>query len=182
MSADRDRLGGIIHVYQKYDPVEFPSPTADPPDLVSPAMEHMLQFGSMRELTEEELANAVHLDARQIANLGPSLEALMEMLRERKRRILEKYETDSVQGEAEKAFRGQAESMQPPAKLAQRFRRAVKEEQLNDLEQLWFSAGDERSRFARDLLHLGERLGEKYQVDELAAKYDFTGRESMTVP
>jgi uncharacterized protein with von Willebrand factor type A (vWA) domain len=182
MSADRDRLGGIIHVYQKYDPVEFPSPTADPPDLVSPAMEHMLQFGSMRELTEEELANAVHLDARQIANLGPSLEALMEMLRDRKRRILEKYETDSVQGEAEKAFRGQAESMQPPAKLAQRFRRAVKEEQLNDLEQLWFAAGDERSRFARDLLHLGERLGEKYQVDELAAKYDFTGQESMTVP
>ena len=34
MSSDRDRLGGIIHTYQKYDPVEFPSPTAEPPDLV----------------------------------------------------------------------------------------------------------------------------------------------------
>src|SRR5439155_9978707 len=55
MTADKDRLGGIIHVYQKYDPVEFPSPTAEPPDLVSPAMEHLLTFGSMRELTEEEL-------------------------------------------------------------------------------------------------------------------------------
>src|SRR5207247_5620725 len=89
-------LGGIIHTYQKYDPVECPSPTAEPPDLVTPAMEHLLHFGSMRELTEEELARAIHLDARQIANLGPSLEALIAMLEERKRRILETYETDSV--------------------------------------------------------------------------------------
>ena len=27
-----------------------------------------------------------------------------------------------------------------------------------------------------------ERLGEKYEVDELAAKYEFTGHEAMTVP
>ena len=27
-----------------------------------------------------------------------------------------------------------------------------------------------------------ERLGDKYQVDELAAKYEFTGHEAMTVP
>jgi uncharacterized protein with von Willebrand factor type A (vWA) domain len=32
------------------------------------------------------------------------------------------------------------------------------------------------------LLELMERLGEKYQVDELAAKYEFTGRKPMTVP
>src|SRR5207237_949465 len=70
----------------------------------------------------------------------------------------------------------------PPGKLAQRFQRAVREEQLHDLEQLWYADGDERSQFARDLLRLTERLGDKYQVDELAAKYDFTGRESMTVP
>jgi uncharacterized protein with von Willebrand factor type A (vWA) domain len=182
MTADKDHLGGIIHVYQKYDPVEFPSPTADPPDLVSPAMEHLLTYGSMRELTEEELARAVRLDPRQIANLGPSLDALMAMLEERKRRILEKYETDTVQAEAERTYREQAEDVQPPGKLAQRFQRAVRQEQLHELEQLWFAAGDERSKFARDLLRLTERLGEKYQVDELAAKYDFTGRESMTVP
>ncbi len=182
MTADKDHLGGIIHVYQKYDPVEFPSPTADPPDLVSPAMEHLLAYGSMRELTEEELARAVRLDPRQIANLGPSLDALMAMLEERKRRILEKYETDTVQGAVEKAYRDQAEGVRPPGKLAQRFQRAVRQEQLHELEQLWFAAGDERSQFSRDLLRLAERLGEKYQVDELAAKYDFTGRESMTVP
>lgn len=182
MSSDRNHLGGIIHVYQKYDPVEFPSPTTEPPDLVTPAMEHLLRFGSMRELTEEELARAIRLDPRQIANLGPSIDALMEMLRDRKRRILETYETDTVQTSAEQAFRGPAEDMRPPGKLAQRFQRAVKQEQLHDLEQLWYAAGDERSRFAKDLLNLVERLGEKYQVDELAAKYDFTGRQSMTVP
>src|SRR5207302_3636349 len=31
-------------------------------------------------------------------------------------------------------------------------------------------------------LQLVERLGEKYQIDELAAKYEFTGRTPMTVP
>ena len=70
--SSRDQLGGIIHTYQKYDPAEFPSPTAPPPDLVSPAFEHLLQYGSMRHLTEEELARAVKIDPRQIIGLGPS--------------------------------------------------------------------------------------------------------------
>jgi len=175
-------LGGIIHTYQKYDPVEFPSPTAEPPDLVSPVMEHMLFYGEERELTEEELARAVRLDPRQIAGLGPSIDMLMEMLRERKRRILETYETDRVQEEAARNYQAQAQGAKPPAKLSQRFQRAVREEQLYDLEQLWYAAGDEQSPFARGLLQLMERLGEKYQVDELAAKYDFTGDKPMTVP
>src|SRR5207302_3884841 len=51
-----------------------------------------------------------------------------------------------------------------------------------DLEQLWYRSGDERGAFARQLLQLVERLGEKYQVDELASKYEFTGRTPMTVP
>ena len=51
-----DRLGGIIHIYQKYDPVNFPSPTAPPPDMVSPAFEHLLFYGNTRRLTEEEEA------------------------------------------------------------------------------------------------------------------------------
>ncbi len=44
------------------------------------------------------------------------------------------------------------------------------------------STGDDRSRFARELVQLVDRLGDKYQVDELAAKYEFTGRTPMTVP
>src|SRR5262249_9442809 len=154
----RDQLGGIIHTYQKYDPVEFPSPTAPPPDLVSPAFEHMLYHGSMRRLTEEELARAVRIDPRQIRGLGPSLAGLMAMLRERKRKILEKYATDRVQHEAHQNFHNQAQDMRPPGKLAKRFQEAVREEQLHDLEQLWYRSGDEKGAFARQLLQLMERL------------------------
>ncbi|MFL5330564.1 MAG: hypothetical protein ACJ8C4_16805 [Gemmataceae bacterium] len=175
-------LGGVIHTYCKYDPAEFPSPTAEPPDMVSPAFEHMLTYGSTRELTEEELANAIHIDPSQIAGLGPSIEALKAMLEERKRRILERYETETVQKVAENRFHGDALKMKPPPKLQSKFRHAVKQEQIVDLEELWYESGGETSPFARDLVQLVERLGEKYQVDQLAAKYTFTGQESMTVP
>jgi uncharacterized protein with von Willebrand factor type A (vWA) domain len=182
VSQNDKPLGGVIHTYQKYDPVECPSPTAEPPDLVSPVMEHLLFYGEARELTDDELARAVRLDPRQIAGLGPSLDALIHLLRERKRRILETYETDQVQEEARRNYQDQAKGSKPPPKLAQRFHRAVRDEQLYDLEQLWYAAGDEQSPFARGLLQLMERLGEKYQVDELAAKYEFTGDRPMTVP
>lgn len=89
--------GGVIHTYQQYDPKSFPSPSSPPPDLVSPAFEHMLTYGSTREFTEEELAKAIHLDPGQFAGLGPSLDALLKMLQERKAKILSKYETDTVQ-------------------------------------------------------------------------------------
>ncbi len=180
--TSKNMLGGIIHTYQKFDPVEFPSPTAPPPDMVSPAFEHLLHYGNMRRLTEEELANAVRIDPSQIRGLGPSLEALLEMLRERKRRILETYETGAAQAAAHKHFHDRAAETKPPAKIARAFQQAVREEQLHELEQLWYRSGDEHGPFARQLLHLAERLGEKYQVDELASKYEFTGREPMSVP
>jgi len=175
-------IGGIIHTYQRYDPKTCPSPTQPGPDVVSGAMEHMLAHGSMRELTDEELARAIHLDPSQIAGLGPSLEALMELLRERKRKILETYETKRVKQEAASRFHDLAKSMKPPSKLADRFGQSVKEEQLYDIERLWYRIEDERSLFARQLVQLIDRLGDKYQVDELAAKYEFTGRTPMTVP
>jgi uncharacterized protein with von Willebrand factor type A (vWA) domain len=178
----RDDLGGIIHTYQKFDPTEFPSPTTAPPDMVSPAFEHLLYYGNTRRLTEEELARAVHIDPSQIRGLGPSLEALMEMLRQRKRKILETYETNQAQNEAHRNFHAQAERTKPPGKIARQFQDAVRDEQLADLENLWYRSGDERGEFARQLLHLTERLGEKYQVDELASKYDFTGSAPLTVP
>jgi len=180
--STRDTLGGVIHTYQKFDPVNFPSPTAPPPDLVSPAFEHLLLYGNTRRLTPEELARAVRIDPRQIKGLGPSLEALMAILRERKRKILASYETGQVQSEAHSSFHNAAEQMKPPGKIAQRFREAVRDEQLCDLERLWYHAGDEHGPFARGLLRLVQGLGEKYQVDELAAKYEFTGRTPMDVP
>lgn len=175
-------LGGIIHTYQKYDPVEFPSPTAAAPDMVSAAFEHMLTYGEMREFSEEELANAVKLDINQIAGLGPSLESLKKKLLAQKKKILETYETNGVQKQVEKDFLDQAKSMKPPSKIASEFHSAVKNEQLRELQRLWYRAGDERSKFASQLLHLSERLGEKYEIDELARKYEFTGREPLTVP
>ena len=181
MDSQHRPLGGIIHTYQKYDPAHFPPPTQPPPDVVSPAFEHFLMFGNYRELTEEQLARAIRLDPSQIAGMGPSLDSLIAMLLERKRKILAKYETESVQGTAVKEFRKAAEKTQVPPPLARRFDRAVKEEQLRDLEMLWYSAGDERSKFARQLVQLVEKLGQKYQIDELAAKYDFTGRTALTI-
>jgi uncharacterized protein with von Willebrand factor type A (vWA) domain len=176
-----DRLGGIIHTYQKYDPRNIPSPTQPPPDVVSGAMEHMLTYGDMRELSEEELARAVHLDPSQIAGLGPSLEAVAEMLRERKRKILASYETDRVRAEAARRFRQMAQRMQPREGLQKAFHKAVDEEQLYDLERLWYRV-DEHSAFAGELVQLVDRLGNKYQVDELASKYEFTGQTAMTIP
>jgi uncharacterized protein with von Willebrand factor type A (vWA) domain len=173
-------LGGIIHTYQGYDPKNFPSPTQPPPDFVSPAFEHMLRFGETRELTDAELARAVHLDIKQIAGLGPSLESLRKMLEERKRKILEKWETTKVQADADKAFQKQARTTQPPDELKDAYKQAIESEQIRDLELLWYRT-NERSRFARQLLQLVERLGDKYQVDELASKYEFTGRQPMSI-
>lgn len=182
LMPSRQPLGGIIHTYQKYDPKSFPSPTQPPPDVVSSAFEHLLAYGDMRELTEEELARAVHLDASQIAGLGPSLDALREMLLERKRRILETYETKQVRETARREYRATGEALKPPKPLRGLYEKAFEQEQLRELEQLWYRAGGERSAFAGELLKLVERLGDKYQVDELAAKYEFTGRKPLTVP
>ena len=182
MFPDGTALGGVIYTYQKYDPQEFPSPRQPPPDLLSGAFEHMLAYGDLREFSDEELANAVRIDPSQIAGLGPSLSALIEMLKERKRKILETYETDRVVKAAADRFQQSASRIDLPAAMATRFKRAVRDEQLYDLERLWYFLETENSRLARDLLRLVAELGEKYQVDELAAKYDFTGRTLMTIP
>jgi uncharacterized protein with von Willebrand factor type A (vWA) domain len=180
--SKRSRLGGVIHTYQKYDPQRFPSPTKPPPDLVSPALEHLLHFGSTRRLTEAELARAVRLDPSQIRGLGPNIDALIAMLLERKRKILQRYETDTVQRTVRRNYDQTGGGLRPPGRLKQRFVRAFREEQLYQLERLWYASEREHETFSRQLLHLLERLGEKYEVDELAAKYDFVGHESMTVP
>jgi uncharacterized protein with von Willebrand factor type A (vWA) domain len=178
----KHHLGGIIHTYQEYDPQNLPSPLAPPPDVLSGAFEHLLAYGDLRELTEEELARAVRIDPSQIAGLGPSLEALMEMLRQRKRKILETYETERVGQAAARRFFDFGRKMHAPTRLEPRFRQALNEEQLYDLERLWYQSGDERGRFARQLVQLIDRLGDKYQIDLLAAKYQFTGRVVMTIP
>ncbi len=182
MTTGPRRLGGIIHTYQKYDPQKFPSPTQPPPDLVSPAFEHMLIYGNMRELTEEELARAVKLDPSQFAALGPSIASLIELLKERKRKILSTYETRKVVAEARARYRELGERLRPPKRTRMLYQQGFEEEQIYDLERLWYRVEYEDPRFAAQLMQLIDRLGDKYQIDELASKYEFTGHQPMTVP
>ena len=178
----RDTLGGIVHVYQRYDPARIPPPRMPLADLVSPAMEHLLEFGSIDELTEEQLADAVMLDPAQITGLGPSLAALKHMLEERIRKIIERYETDSIRKKTRQAFQNAAQQVQPPAKSRDAFQRAVREEQLRQLERLWYAQDNDQSRFSGQLVTLVDRLGEVYQMDELAAAWTFSGRQKLSLP
>ncbi len=182
MSA-KPPVGGIIHTYQKFDPQKFPSPTQPPPDLVSPAFEHMLAYGDLREFSEEELARAIRLDPSQIAGLGPSIDALLAMLRERKRKILARYETKSVDKESHEAYHNLGGSIDPPSDMRKPYRSAFREEQIYDMERLWYRADRQHDqRFAAQLVQLMERLSDKYQIDELVSKYEFTGHERMNIP
>jgi len=177
----RDRLGGLIHSYQRYDPQRFPSPTQPEPDVASAAMEHMLRFGSMRRLTDEELAEAIHLDPSQIAGLGPSLDALIEMLEERKRKILETYETSAALHDAAHNYVAQSSGTRASGALGKRLEKAVRHEQIRGLRALWYEAEKQDPRLAAAILRMMESLGDKYEVEELDARYDFTGRTKMSV-
>lgn len=181
-APQRHAPGGIIHAYQKYDPVRFPSPTAPPAELATHLYEHLLRFGDTEEFTEEQLARAIRLDASQIAGLGPSLDALRQMLLERKRKILQTYETRQVRRLAADAFQQAVRRVTPPSRYQTAFRRAVQQEQIYDLEMLYFRIGRDTDPFARQLVILIGLLGEKYQIEELASKYEFTGRTPMDVP
>ncbi len=178
----RETLGGVVHRYQKYDPARIPPPRAPEADLVSPAMEHLLEFGSIDELTEEQLAEAIVLDPSQIKGFGPSIESLKRQLEERRRKILERYETNGVQKQARKAVKAAAEQAEPPAKHREAFHRAVRDGQLRQLERLWYAQDDDQSPFAAEIVGIMDRLGDQYQVEELAAKWAFTGREGLSVP
>ncbi len=175
-------LGGVIHTYLGYDPKNFPSPTAPPPDIAGAGFEHMLAHGSMRNFTPEELANAIRLDPSMFPRLGPSLESLAALLRERKAKILATYETAAALKQARANVRETSRDIQPPKQFRDDFRRAIDQEQIRDLERLWYAQKKENSEFSLALLHLIERMGEQYQIDAMAAKYEFTGHTPMSVP
>ena len=62
------------------------------------------------------------------------------------------------------------------------YKEAVNREQLYDLENIWYKINDDGCELAQHIMNLMGKLGDKYQVDELAANYHFTGDESMTIP
>ncbi len=155
-------------------------PTAQQPDMVSPAFEHMMAFGTLDYLTEDQLAEAVEIDPSQITGFGPSIAALIAMLQQRKQKILQTYETDRVQQLAASAFRESVDAAKPPEELRDRFERAVREEQIADLERLWYRV-DQRGGFARQLVQINHHLGQKYQIEELSAGYAFCGKQPMSI-
>jgi len=184
MKSDRiqnHKPGGVIHSYQKYDPVQFPPPNQPPPDLVTPAFEQALWYGHFDNLTDEDLANAVRLDPSQIAGLGPSLESLRALLEERKRKILATYETLSVQKKARVKFKSALTKVKVPKTQEKLFRKAVIQEQPYLIERLWYHAGDDQGVLARGLLQVMESMNQKHLIEQLSSDYEFTGRESLKI-
>ncbi|MFN9220357.1 MAG: hypothetical protein ACK6D0_21205, partial [Planctomyces sp.] len=135
----------------------------------------------MRELTEEELANAIRLDPGQFPGLGPSLDSLLRMLRERREKILATWETQTVRKKTVKRMAEAARQARPPGQFSKSFWNAIRSEQLYQLENLWYRAERVDPDFAARLPALMETMGEKYQVDMLASKYEFTGTQALTV-
>src|SRR5437762_10836511 len=87
LMSSRDKLGGIIHTYQKYDPVNLPSPTAPPPDMVSPAFEHLLFYGNTRRLTPER-------SEEHTSELQSPMYLVCRLLLEKKKYDKTRYTTD----------------------------------------------------------------------------------------
>lgn len=172
---------GLIHTYLAYDPKNFPSPTAPAPDIASGALEHMLAHGDMRELTDEELANAVRIDPSMFPSLGPSLESLAALLRERKQKILETYETEQARERAARAVRNRTREANPPKESRDAFNKAARSGQLRDLERLWYEQKREDSPFALDLMRLIDATDNALVIEQTAGKYAFTGRTPMDV-
>ena len=184
MSSQKRHVGGVIHTYQKYDPKTLPQPDAAAARPGLRGLRAHAAYGDMRELTEEELARAVQLDPSQIAGLGPSLDCAdgdapraeaedPGNLRDRPRPGGGRRATTASSAAGcsrpsgsrerfQQAFRRRA-ALRPGAALVSRRRRA-------------------RARSPGSCVQLVDRLGDKYQVDELAAKYAFTGRTPMTDP
>ena len=115
-------LGGVLHTYLKFDPIQFPPPRSEAPDAVGAAFNHMMMYGSMRRFTPEELADAIEIDPASITGLGPSLESLRRMLQERMAKILATFQTDSVREEARKIFQDLAGKIEAPDELKKKFR------------------------------------------------------------
>ena len=180
--AEQSKPGGIVHTYLGYDAKNFPSPRQPPPDLTGVAFDHLMMYGSRRKLTAEELARAVKIDPSQIAGMGPSLDALRALLLDARRRILERYETEHARAAAAREYADEGKSIRPPKGSESDFARMVRQEQIRDFERLYYTLRDDQSAFARDLVKLLNHLGAKYQIEELASKYHFTGREQMSVP
>ena len=185
-SEDRTarRPGGIVHSYLGYDPQSFPPPRAPAGDGVADAaFDHLLHYGSQRPLTEDELADAITIDPADIAGFGPSIDALIAMLEERKRRILETHDVVPAQHAAYEVFIDASTDLHEQAspELSDQLDHLLRLQSIPQLEQLWYRVERQGGPLAGRLMRLIGALAERLQVEQLVARYDFTGRTATTV-
>ena len=137
--------------------------------------------------TEEQLANAVRLDpSRRFANLGPNLETHPQgnCWSERKRKLLEKYESkaalDEGGGEARSSEQGRRPDQAAGQVEAKRYDAGRAGRATPRPGRTCTSTPTDRQAEVRAGAgaRLVQKLGDKYQIDEMAGKYDFTGRDA----
>ena len=185
MSSDSGasrRLGGIVHSYLGYDPKRFPPPSMPVGGgMADAAFEHLLFYGSQEPLTEEQLANAIEIDPSQIAGFGPSIHALIAMLEERKRRILETYDDEPAQRDAYAAFVDASTAIETdsPA-LREQLDRLMRLQSIPELERLWYQVDRQGGPLAAQIMRLIGTLSRRLEVEQLSSRYDFTGRTALT--
>ena len=90
----RDTLGGIVHAYQKYDPVRIPPPRPQANDFLAPVMEHALAFGDLDELTDEQLAVAEENKLRQVEVAAKAKERTIAVETLAQRQIFQMHHAD----------------------------------------------------------------------------------------
>lgn len=186
-TAPAKHAGGVIHAYQQYDPKAFPSPTAPAGsgDASSAIMDHLLAYGDLEELTEEQMANAIRLDPSMFPSLGPSLASLKRILLERKAKLLSTYSLDQTLLDADKAWDKAAKKASPPSKMPDKLRksfdRAVEQRALDEIADVYDRLGDDQSPFAQDLMRLLSAGANQAQVEQLADAYTFTGKQDATI-
>ena len=185
MSSESDPkrpLGGIVHSYLGYDPKRFPSPAAPGGEgMANSAFDHLLHYGTQRPLTEAELAEAVEIDPSQISGFGPSIEALIAMLEERKRRILETYDIAPAKREAYETFVDASSDIEITSpKMQEQLDRLVRLQSIPELERLWYQVERQDGPLAAKLMSLIGSLATRLEVEQLTSRYEFTGRTGTT--
>jgi uncharacterized protein with von Willebrand factor type A (vWA) domain len=176
--------GGVVHAYHAYDPRHVPPPldggAGDGPDLVGAAFDRLLFEGRSRPLSPEELADAVKIDPRSIAGLGPSLDDLIARLEARRDRILAAYRLDRARQEASDRVDDRADRLDLPEDLDHAVRKELSREHLRGLERLWRRLPD-GSEVSQRLMGLIAALGDRFEIERIGGRWTFHGPEEVTL-
>ena len=181
-------LGGIVHTYRGYDPVRFPPPSRPAGDGMAGLGDRMLASGSRRRFTPEELAEAIRIPPEAIAGLGPSIDALIEKLEERRRRILAHWNPAPTEHHASERVDEEAKPFVEDQRLPEAFRgrlaQEIRERQIRGLEQLWYHLDrddPEQDGLRSRLPGIVESIVRLDAIEGLCQGWIFTGRTVPTI-